>query len=1530
MNALKSMFLGGACAAALGISASHAAMFDVPGGDLEAALNAFAAQSNVQLVVSSDQVRGVKTRGARGELAPQAALAKILAGTGFTSLRDPAGAVSIVRGQESPPRSTAHASEDLPVKLAAAASSGVETVVVTSSKIKGDIQTVPIAITALSQEQLTERQIAGGPDLVKEVPNLTFSKTNFTGYNLEIRGIGTQAISVTTDPAVAVAFNDTPFIRNHFFEQEFYDVSQVEVLRGPQGTLYGRNATAGVVNVVTAKPTDQFEAMLSADWGNYSNRRYEGMVNLPIAGDKLGLRIAGEWTKRDGYSFNQTTGQPIDGRDLWSSRVTLGWKPASNVQTYLVWEHFQESDDRLRSGKQLCKTDYGHGATSIFSWGSVVAADGTVVPVAPASGDINGISTADLSQGCLPESLYARDSFEVPNGFSLPFISGGSFEGIVSGSIDPYSTTRQSTNLRDIQSAIEPKYLAKNDTLEWNTSWNVTPSITLSSDTGYNRDFLWSTEDYNRFDTTPGIFIYSGNTSRGLYPTGDYQCRDGTISVGAPCAPNPDGSFNGGSSSPSAYFCDPQLGCSDRLVVQDLAEEHSWQLSQEFRLASNFSGPFNFNVGGNYLHYETLENYYVFSNTFTMIALNNVGCNAQYVPNVSNNLYCLANGRSYDPAFPNVFSIPTESPQYIDPNPLSTLNNAGHNYFVSQNPYVLNSYAGFGEAYFNVTPELKLTAGLRWTDDEKHFEEIPSELLVQGYGYPHLPSLDQKWNEWTGRFVANWTPKLAFTDQSMFYGSYARGYKAGGANPPGPVLLSADVQATYNIGFPVHPFDFKPEFIDAYEIGTKNTLMDGAVTLNGDVFFYNYTGYQISQIVDRSSINLNFDATVRGAELEASYEPIPGLKFNFAGGYEDTRIKDGQAAIDLMDRTAGVPGWLVVKPSVGQSSNCIIPEYVAAALIQAFGNGGGQGSANGYICGSAYTGLVDPVTGQDYVAETGNGTHAPVTCPPYIGGFQCAPSGYPGYDPITGDPNLNPSLFSTVNNGLGLPPNNGEGFAKNVGGNELPNAPHFTASFTADYTMPVSANWAATLHGDFYWQSQSFARVFNDRPYDKIRGYSTSNVALILADASGLQVMGYVKNIFNVTAITGDFLNSDDSGLTTNIFLTDPRLYGVRITKHFDANDLPNGSFDLFSVGDGKKPQLWLTLGGSFLNKIDGKTDPYDPLAMANFPNGGHPTPPWASGLPTLAQLQKTPAAGFEEEASLTFQPEDTDWVLKAGIRYGRSAHNKTVHKSQFAATRTQWEVFTGYTFPCTFFDQFYPTFSDQCRHGAFKEFVDSHDASSEWHAIMDFEIGRNVGIGTFNGEGTSTISAGVRIAQFHSKDHLLLGAGPHYDLSGKYHEIYDFYTQEDRAFHGMGPELAWDASQPIMGNAQNGRLTFDWGLNAALLFGEQSVHLDHVVKHCTVHGAGGLSSCDGGGIGSNGDPMIVEPADNVVRSTNVTVPNLGGYAGVSVNYSNAKISLGYRADEFFNAMDGGQDIAKKFDRGFYGPYFNISLGFGG
>src|SRR6185437_12023276 len=214
-------------------------------------------------------------------------------------------------------------------------------------------------------------------------------------------------------------------------------------------------------------------------------------------------------------------------------------------------------------------------------------------------------------------------------------------------------------------------------------------------------------------------------------------------------------------------------------------------------------------------------------------------------------------------------------------------------------PYHLNSFAGFGEAYYQVSPDVKLTAGLRWTDDRKRFWNVPSWVYLEGGGYPVLNIIDQEWKEITGRFNVNWTPKLDFTDSTLVYASYAHGYKGGGANPPGPIVNQLSAQS-----FVAHPATFAPEFINSFELGSKNSLLDGSMTLNGSVFYYDYKGYQISQIVDRTSVNLNIDAKVKGAEIEATWEPIPGLRFNLAGGLEDSRIDDGQSAIDLMDRTA--------------------------------------------------------------------------------------------------------------------------------------------------------------------------------------------------------------------------------------------------------------------------------------------------------------------------------------------------------------------------------------------------------------------------------------------------------------------------------------------------------------------------------------------------------------------------------------------------------------------------------------------------
>jgi len=135
-------------------------------------------------------------------------------------------------------------------------------------------------------------------------------------------------------------------------------MQRVEVLRGPQGTLYGRNATAGVVNLIPALPDDMFGLDTKVEVGNYKTMRASGMINVPIT-DTLAIRAAGALTSRDGFDYNTFTQRRVNGRQLWSTRLSMQWKPSDRLKINAIWQHFDEDDDRSRTGKQLCTRDPG-------------------------------------------------------------------------------------------------------------------------------------------------------------------------------------------------------------------------------------------------------------------------------------------------------------------------------------------------------------------------------------------------------------------------------------------------------------------------------------------------------------------------------------------------------------------------------------------------------------------------------------------------------------------------------------------------------------------------------------------------------------------------------------------------------------------------------------------------------------------------------------------------------------------------------------------------------------------------------------------------------------------------------------------------------------------------------------------------------------------------------------------------------------------------------------------------------------------
>jgi iron complex outermembrane recepter protein len=219
----------------------------------------------------------------------------------------------------------------------------LEEVVVTATKRAIALSDTPAAITAVTSEALGAGGISNINDLSSAVPNLSIG--NQFGVNRAfIRGVGLTSIDLGADGAVAFLQNEAQIARPAEQLSGFFDLDRVEVLRGPQGTTYGRGATAGVVNLVTKKPTDQLEGYADVTLGNYASKIFEGAVGGPLS-DRVSARVAGKYEKHDGFGTNLYTGKPVDDRDAYALRASVRVKASDTVVVDLIADHFSEDDN---------------------------------------------------------------------------------------------------------------------------------------------------------------------------------------------------------------------------------------------------------------------------------------------------------------------------------------------------------------------------------------------------------------------------------------------------------------------------------------------------------------------------------------------------------------------------------------------------------------------------------------------------------------------------------------------------------------------------------------------------------------------------------------------------------------------------------------------------------------------------------------------------------------------------------------------------------------------------------------------------------------------------------------------------------------------------------------------------------------------------------------------------------------------------------------------------------------------------------
>jgi iron complex outermembrane recepter protein len=987
------------------------------------------------------------------------------------------------------------------------ASTGIDEIVVTAQRQSESLQDVPIAVSAFSSEQLEKQQIENASDLQLTLPNVTFSKGNFTGSSFTIRGIGDLCVGNSCDSATAIHVNGTPLLGTRLFETEYFDLERIEVLRGPQGTLFGRNATSGVVNFITAKPDlTGFKAAGEAEYGNFNAMKFKGMLNAAL-GDTLGVRVAGFYQKRDGYTKNLFDNSKVDGRDMYAVRGSLRWQPSDTTTVDLMGYYFREKDDRARIQKQVCQRD----PTGILG----------CLPNRREFGATNNNST-------FVGNLTSREFFAfngIPTALGLGSLYGP----------DSNSTFVNPANVRQVRTDFNPEYFTDEQQYQARLEQEF-GSMKLQATGLYQKTRVDSRQDYNLNVADRSGYATALNTLAFLNannvisrpPLGQTTPVNYLAPIVSALLPGgPNGPLCVSETEPTGVGAFGGLKrCSNVTSEFDrsIAKNRTW--SAEGILSSDFDGKFNFLLGGIYVDSKTTDgDYYV--NAFGI----------DYFTSVFGSFTAFGGGLP-----PSFLGTP-----YFRNNALST---------------TLKSYGIFGEAYFEISDKLKLTAGIRYNNDKKGSDArstLASFLVPYGstsaFGTPFGASFDAdpktnpvvpgnpnatcanvspvgaigsvpgceatqvrnvKFSEWTGRLVLDYQ----ISDDNLLYASFSRGYKSGGINPP--------LQPIFAV-----PDSFGPENIDSFEIGSKNTFLDGTLRFNLTAFYYKYKQLQLSRIVARTSVNDNVNANIYGLEAEAIIKPSREVLVNMGFSYLKTKVNQDKFLSNPRDPSGGRADAVVIK-DISNGSNCAVVS-----------NSGNVAGVNAFV-NAINLGVINNVSGSALTPRTAtNPNDAPLqgtTAFPSDSGLAARGAysicGVLNAGAAGAIPGIVPAAFGGVSVLF-------EGVPVNIKGNKLPQAPNFKFSVGAQYTAEFDSGMSLVPRVDLSYTGDSYGNIFNGR-VNKVAGYSQINAQIQLNGRDDKWfARAFLQNLTNNNATTGLYVTDQSSGLFTNIFTLEPRRYGI-------------------------------------------------------------------------------------------------------------------------------------------------------------------------------------------------------------------------------------------------------------------------------------------------------------------------------------------------------------------------------------------------
>ena len=688
----------------------------------------------------------------------------------------------------------------------------VEEVVVTATKKAESVQDLALSIEAFTEEDMEKNLIKDASDLQEVVPGLIADKGIGSGVSYAIRGTGSYGVGAAVVGAVVTSMNGHSVGTGAFYDLGFYDTERIEVLKGPQGTLFGRNAVNGVINIISKRPTSDLEGSIDLTYGDYSQEELTAVFNIPLS-STVRSRLAVTSQQRGGFSENIRTGQEFNNKDAMGARLSIDFDIGESSTLKLTHDWSKGDDNRNNIGTPFCESHDLYGCNPLTVGGPNVAADsrGSTAALFNLVGGLEASAFINQYAGMpTPDSFRKAYLTRVPEYSSEFTFSAIEFETELSSEL--LLNAKLSHTSRD--------YFHMND-----------------------NDYSHTTKPF------PGILA-----SLGLPPI-SWQ---GTFG----------GSFNGDD------YSFTELVDSDRTYEFSNAENNTIQA--ELTLISDYDGPFNFvaglysyddrshnvyqvqtaawNMTGNFSNHSYSSSVYggqfdayggiPFYQTLIfglggndVCASGALGATAQAVPATSNPA-CLQGLLSAQGIAP--YHIPTELAGYINDDHIRT-----------------KSMALFGELYFDLSDVTKLTLGYRFNDDT-----VKDTIMtcLTDFDCPNYPQSQYESGEYgfhpTSVVVADdaFAYKVALqhdlSNNQMVYASYTTATKAGGNNPV--------------IGTEPDPYD--PEETGVFEVGTKSILMDGAVLFNAALFFNDTKGMLISNIENAGSVNYNVDAEIKGFE----------------------------------------------------------------------------------------------------------------------------------------------------------------------------------------------------------------------------------------------------------------------------------------------------------------------------------------------------------------------------------------------------------------------------------------------------------------------------------------------------------------------------------------------------------------------------------------------------------------------------------------------------------------------------------------